>query len=113
MKRISQSMPRSFWSGVKVAILFSGLLLVWMVLKPGSHDLYIAGNTLALPVSLTIGMIISFSGKPHWWDMSGISLKRAIHTSRFWQPAIFLLMCIGHFTAQIIVAYTTFTAPTT
>src|SRR5450432_4274814 len=96
MNRISQFMPRSFWLGVKVSVFFSGLLLVWMVLKPGSHDLFVAGDMLALPASLILGMLISFGGKPRWWHIPGRSLKKAIGTSQFWQPALFLLMCIDH-----------------
>src|ERR1019366_4827170 len=108
MKMISQSLPRSFWLGVKVSIFFSGLLLVWMALKPGSHDLVVTGNMLALPASLLIGMFISFSGKPRWWHLAGRSLKEAIRTAQFWQPALFLIMCIDHLIAQVITVYLTF-----
>lgn len=103
-------MPRSFWLGVKVSVFFSGLLLVWMVLKPGSHDLFVAGDMLALPASLILGMLISFGGKPRWWHIPGRSLKKAIGTSQFWQPALFLLMCIDHLIAQVITVYLTFHA---
>ncbi len=108
MKKISLLMPHSFWLSVKVSIFFSGLFLVWMLLKPGSHDLFVAGDVLALPVSLIIGMLISFGGKPRWWHRSGIALKDATGTPQFWQPLIFLVMCINHLIAQVITIYLTF-----
>jgi two-component system cell cycle response regulator len=102
--------PRTFWYSVTVAVLFIGLLLVWLLLKPGSHDLFIGGDMLTLPVSLIIGMIISFSGGSWRLPRTWASLRESIHTSQFWIPIAFLFVCLHHLIAQIITLYLTFTA---
>src|SRR5882724_6844400 len=110
MKQIRVYFPRTFWYSVMVAVLFIGLLLVWLLLKPGSHNLFLAGDMLALPVSLIIGMIISFSGTSWRLPMSWASLRKAIHTSQFWIPIAFLMVCLHHLAAQIITVSMTFAA---
>lgn len=110
MGQIRRYMPGSFWKSGQVAGVFIGLLLIWVLLKPGSHDLYLTGNMLAQPLSLITGMVISFCGKPRWWHRPGRSLRAAIHTASFWIPVVFLLVCLNHLLAQGIVAYITLTA---
>src|ERR1051326_5240804 len=104
MEKMSQWMPRSFWRGMSAAILFILALLIWLLLRPGPDGLFLTIDILALPLSLLTGMVISFSGKPRWWNLQGKSLKEAIRTSSFWTPAIFLLICICHLAGQIITA---------
>ncbi len=110
MKQFGRYLPPTFWLSVKVSVLFSGLLLLWLLLKPGSHDLFLKGDMLAQPVSLVIGMIISFSCESWRLPLSWTALKRATCTPEFWIPVVFLLVCINHLTAQIITDYLTFTS---
>src|SRR6266480_1336870 len=110
MEKISQWMPRSFWHSMIIAALFSIALLVWLLLKPGSSDLFLSVDMLTLPLSLITGVAISFSAKPRWWHLGDKPLKEIVRTSSFWTPAVFLLVCICHLTGQIITVSITLTS---
>lgn len=104
MEKISQWMPRSFWRCMKISILFGLVLFVWLLFKPGPPDLFQMVDVLSLPLGLMTGVVISFSGRPRWWDLGELSFREVIHTSRFWTPAVFLIVCINHLAGQIITA---------
>jgi len=99
---------RIFRRSVIVAVCFIGLLLVWLLLKPGSHDVFLIVDMIAQPLSIIVSVIIGFSGSSWRFPRTWISLKKAMHTSQFWIPVGFLLICTDQLAGQGVTGYMIF-----
>src|ERR1019366_7360926 len=108
MKQASVYRIRIFRYNTIVAMCFIGLLLVWLLLKPGTHAVFLAGDMIAQPLSIIVGMIISLSGPAWQIPRTWVSLNKGIRTSHFWMTVVFLLICADELAAQGVTAYMTF-----
>src|SRR5437764_292308 len=82
-----------FWPGASFILLFNGLLLCWLLVKPGGHDLTLAvddilqvlGPLLALPLCLV-------GGRTGWraWrgNAAGYDEHPGVRPARHWAPVL-------------------------
>jgi diguanylate cyclase (GGDEF)-like protein/putative nucleotidyltransferase with HDIG domain len=83
----------SFWPGASFILLFNGLLLSWLLVKPGGHDLTVAvddilqvlGPLLTLPLCLV-------GGRTGWraWrgNAAGYDEHHGVRPGRHWAPVL-------------------------
>ena len=107
MKEKRAQFPRSFWFNVTLFIVFNSVFLLWVLLKPGSRDVFVIGDDMGQALGWLLGTIFCFIGvKKLWQHIPGRVTDRPFaFVAQRWVP-VFLAagifcQCIG----QVIYTY--------
>src|SRR5579859_2608035 len=107
MRTTRLHLSRSFWYGAGFSLLYSVLFFLWLLAKPGSHDLFVAVDNLAQTVGLLGAVILCFIG------LRGSKQDRPTHersmhlprARRTWLPILLGLGIFSEFIGQAIYTY--------
>ena len=109
MRTHDHSLPKSFWYHGGVALVYIGLLLADLLLRPGSQALLETVDNLAQAGSLLLGIILCFddlfrSGR---WRKGRSETLHTAYSAHRWIPRIFGLTILSTALGQIIPLYYT------
>ena len=106
MGTVSSPQNRSLWYCTGLILLYCGAFSAWNLIKPGSHDLFLAVNDIGQMVGQVLMVPFCFSGV---WQLSrqGLSSRSvpAGRRSECWVPVLLGLSLISESIGLGIYAY--------
>src|SRR5579859_5731157 len=94
-------MTRAFWASAGLGFLFNAFLFTWLLLKPGTHEQFMAVDNVAQTVGLLLGALLCFVGfqPPRWPSSSRLDVSPGARSAQWWVPLLLGLgifsMCLG------------------
>jgi diguanylate cyclase (GGDEF)-like protein len=85
-----------------LTVLFNGSLLLWIIVKPGSHSLFTAVDNLAQAVGPALALPLCFG-----WRIRGAGESRPVSRAQLWAPRLLGLAVLTDAIAQAIWSYYT------
>lgn len=83
MNAIRRTAARIFWYSAAVVIIYNGLFLSWLLLKPGSRSLFVLSDDLGQAASCLLGATLCFAALT-WqtWSMRSATARRPLSNTR-------------------------------
>ena len=105
--RTSLSLARLLWKSIGLVLLFNGLLLVWLLIKPGTHDQFVAVDNLGQAVGAFLGLILCLVSIGRAWQRHAPSASNtpATRIARLWVPILLGFAVLGQLIGQSIWTY--------
>ena len=110
--RLSQLLPRPIWYRVGMALLFSVSLLVWLFIKPASHDIVVSVDNLAQAGSFLVAILLCFNDlllprryKPA--QSAHATPLPVTNKAQSWIPRLFGMTILSAILGQIVSLYYT------
>jgi signal transduction histidine kinase len=101
-------LPKSFWIGVGIAILFNSLFLALVLLKPGTPRQFVLADDVGQAVGWLLATLFCFVGFKKLWlrgkFISSTSFA-TINRVRAWVPIFIALGIFCQFVGQVIYTY--------
>src|SRR5437588_8510349 len=107
MSSISSAFRRPIWRSAALILVYNGLFLVWALIKPGSHELFIAVVDCALALGPLMMTLICFSTLGRRWRQatSATDSTPQVRKVRRWAPILLNLSLLSYVTGQCIWVY--------
>ena len=105
-------LPRPIRYRVSIALLFTGSLFVWLLIKPASHDIVVSVDNLAQAGSFLVAILLCFHDllAPERWRRvrsTHPATQGERNRAQRWIPRLFGLIIISAVLGQIISLYYT------
>jgi len=100
-------LPQSFWYSVGLAVVFNGLFLGWLLLKPGSRDTFVIGDDIGQALGWLLAVLFCLVGLKRPWRSSfpRSDATSAIRRPQRWVPLFLALGIFCQFIGQVIYTY--------
>ena len=101
-------LPRSFWISVGIAVLFNGLFLALVLVKPGTQRQFVIADDVGQALGWLLATLFCFVGfKKLWLGRMSVhtSSFELIHRVRTWVPIFIALGIFCQFIGQVIYTY--------
>src|SRR6266567_210104 len=94
----------SLWPSTGLILLFNGMFLAWVLIKPGTHALFIAVVDCALALGpLLMALLCFFTLGRQWWQAScGTASTPPVRKVRRWTPTLLSLSLLSYVIGQCI-----------
>jgi|GEM_PF-1529095 len=105
--RTSITLARPLWKSICLVLLFNGLLLVWLLIKPGTHDQFVAVDNLGQAVGALLGVILCFVSVGRAWQRLASSPGNTptARIAHLWVPVLLGFAILGELIGQGIWTY--------
>jgi len=105
--RTSITLARPLWKSIGLVLLFNGLLLVWLLIKPGTHDQFVAVDNLWQAACPLLAVILSVFSIGRAWErhVSSAGLTPITRIARLGVPIFLVFAVLSEFIGQSIWTY--------
>lgn len=110
--QLSQLLPRPIQYRVVIALLFSMSLLVWLLIKPASHDIVVSVDNLAQAGSFLVAILLCFNDLllPRRYKSARSAQTTPLSVTNIaqrWIPRLFGLTILSAILGQVVSLYYT------
>ena len=100
MSVLDPSQTRSLWRSGGLILLLTGLLVVWLLVKPGTHAQFVAGDNVLQGLLECAGLALALPlGLSRRRELHGAPSSRAI---RHWAPLLLGCGILSYVLGQIV-----------
>src|SRR5450759_3872953 len=105
--RPSITLARPLWKSMSLVLLFNALLLAWLIIKPGTHDQFVAVDNLGQAVGALLGVLLCGVSSARAWPrhVSSAESTPATRIARLWVPLLLGFAILGELIGQCIWTY--------
>ncbi len=112
LSQAGKLLPRPIWYRVGVALLFTGLLFAWLLIRPASHDIVVSVDNLAQAASFLVAILLCFNDLllPKRWRKAQATRQAPLqerNRAQRWIPRLFGLIIVSTVLGQMISLYYT------